>query len=47
MLYEVRRIGSVATRAKVEAIFTPALTDPLSEPATFDSPPRRRRYAPG
>jgi len=37
------RIGSIATRAKVDRIFTPALTDPLSEPATFDSPPRRRR----
>ena len=42
--YDARsRIGSAATRAKVDMIFSPALSDPRNEPATLDWPPRRRR----
>ncbi len=37
------RSGSIATRAKVEMIFNPALIEPRKLPATLDCPPRRRR----
>ena len=36
-------LGSIATRANVDMIFSPASIEPRNEPATLDWPPMRRR----